>query len=337
MDSRLSRRKSSVVANIIIPEALIRASRGSGTGIAHDVPAHEEQGAHHEKRASQQDRPGSTAHSRLSSTARSCRLGSTAPVPRESTNRSGSAGITELKPANLQLSPGGRRQSTSALGQLATAQEKPNPKRPDLFHHLSGYSIGTPSPGASTPAPGEEEQDRFAAEPDPHAPRAVAFADEPETPPHRGHHDLEQKQGHVGIVEHTIPHLVHQRPSVALAHPHRIGSKSTLQSIAASIVQPFDPHRRGSRRPSRRFSRLRKNSIYDVYEKAKKKGVEIKRARWAQLLFEYAFYVVLLAVVYFILVGRPVWGGAVWWLWIAVKTKFSVMAGFVIVLGFAVM
>jgi hypothetical protein len=111
--------------------------------------------------------------------------------------------------------------------------------------------------------------------------------------------------------------------------PGRRGS--TLQSIAGIF------HSGDHRRPSRLNHALRKSSLYAVYEKAKVKGIELQRARWAQILFEYTFYLVLILVLYFVLVGRPLWKGAVWWLHYAVKTDFNVMAGFVVVVALAVL
>lgn len=100
---------------------------------------------------------------------------------------------------------------------------------------------------------------------------------------------------------------------------------------AASISQPFEVSR------ARRLSRaIRKGSIYEVYEKAKLKGLKVRRERWAQLLFEYTFYLVLISFIYFLLIGMPLWDGAVRWLHYAVENSFKSLAGFLIVLGLAI-
>lgn len=109
------RKKSSVVVNIIIPETLIRASRGSGTGNTHKVPVQEGQGALKEKRPSQQSRLGSTAQSRLGSMGQSTRLGSTTPIAPVLRNDSWSAEITEPKYAYLPEPSTGKNKSTSAF------------------------------------------------------------------------------------------------------------------------------------------------------------------------------------------------------------------------------
>ncbi|KAG9889634.1 hypothetical protein KCU94_g15584, partial [Aureobasidium melanogenum] len=43
---------------------------------------------------------------------------------------------------------------------------------------------------------------------------------------------------------------------------------------------------------------IRRSSIHDVYEKAKKRGVELQRSKWVMRLFEYTFYLILVAFVY---------------------------------------
>lgn len=69
---------------------------------------------------------------------------------------------------------------------------------------------------------------------------------------------------------------------------------------------------------------IRRSSIYDVYEKAKKRGVELQRSKWAMRLFEYTFYLILVAFVYFVLIGLPLWKGAVYWLYWVFLHRFAV-------------
>jgi hypothetical protein len=63
--------------------------------------------------------------------------------------------------------------------------------------------------------------------------------------------------------------------------------------------------------------------------------MELQRAKWARLLSEYTTYVVIVAFVYFVLIGVPVWKGAVYWLWWVVAHKFVIAGGFSITLGVA--
>ncbi|KAK7216854.1 hypothetical protein V2G26_004857 [Clonostachys chloroleuca] len=54
------------------------------------------------------------------------------------------------------------------------------------------------------------------------------------------------------------------------------------------------------------------------------------------VVFEYAFYFLLVALVYFVLIGMPLWKGFVWWLYWLMENKLSFMtAGFTIPLGVA--
>ncbi|KAI0128622.1 glycosyl group 2 family protein, partial [Xylariales sp. AK1849] len=81
--------------------------------------------------------------------------------------------------------------------------------------------------------------------------------------------------------------------------------------------------------------RVRRNSIYEAYEKAKARGVELERKRWVQFLFEYSIYFLLVAFVYLVLVGLPLWKGAVYWLYWVVSTKFVIAGGCSITIGIA--
>lgn len=115
-----------------------------------------------------------------------------------------------------------------------------------------------------------------------------------------------------------------------------------------SAVAPIEPpptarrHREGSEAPpvmqrvGRRLSQaVLKRSPYEVYDKAKTRSAELHRKRWAQLLFEYTFYIFLLAFTYFVFVGIPLWKGAVWWLYGAVQHKFAVTVAFIVIFSIA--
>ena len=100
---------------------------------------------------------------------------------------------------------------------------------------------------------------------------------------------------------------------------------------------------RGFTLPSKRSSAhrlsqtIRKSSVYAIYEKAKIRSAQIQRAKWAQLLFEYIFYLFLLTFIYFILIGLPLWNGLIYWMYWLAKNKFNFTAGFTITLGIAFM
>lgn len=57
---------------------------------------------------------------------------------------------------------------------------------------------------------------------------------------------------------------------------------------------------------------VRRSSLADVYEKAKTRSIELQRSEVVQTLFEYSIYVIIVAFIYFVLVGMPLWKGAVW-------------------------
>jgi hypothetical protein len=82
---------------------------------------------------------------------------------------------------------------------------------------------------------------------------------------------------------------------------------------------------------------VRRNSLLDVYEKAKIHGQNFQRKRWVQLLFEYTFYLLILCFVYFVLVGRPLWNGAVWYLYWVVDRKFTIAGTWSITIGLALL
>lgn len=75
--------------------------------------------------------------------------------------------------------------------------------------------------------------------------------------------------------------------------------------------------------------------MHDAYEKAKLRGVALQRKYWVRLLFEWGLYLLLVLFVYFVLIGVPLWKGAVWWLYWVVRNKFVFQGGFAITIGLA--
>ncbi|KAF1829941.1 hypothetical protein BDW02DRAFT_125460 [Decorospora gaudefroyi] len=88
-------------------------------------------------------------------------------------------------------------------------------------------------------------------------------------------------------------------------------------------------------RRSTNASFFKRSEMFGTYEKAKEKGAELQRKKWVQVTFEYTFYLILLLFVYFVLIGIPLWNGAVWWLYWVVANKFVIAGGFGITLGIA--
>lgn len=63
---------------------------------------------------------------------------------------------------------------------------------------------------------------------------------------------------------------------------------------------------------SRVIPKTRQSSIAGTYERAKLRQKQLQRSKPVQILFQYFMYLLLLAFVYFVLVGQPLWGGVVW-------------------------
>jgi len=82
-------------------------------------------------------------------------------------------------------------------------------------------------------------------------------------------------------------------------------------------------------------SAVRRSSLHDTYKKAKIRGVQLQRNKWVMLTFEYSFYTILVAFVYFVLVGVPLWKGTVYWLWWVFGHKFVVPGTWAVTIGVA--
>lgn len=80
-------------------------------------------------------------------------------------------------------------------------------------------------------------------------------------------------------------------------------------------------------------SALRRSSLQEVYEKAKIRQVQLTRSTTAQVGFEYTFYVVLLAIIYFVFIGFPFWNGLVLTIYYIFDMKLVVPAGTAAFLG----
>lgn len=110
------------------------------------------------------------------------------------------------------------------------------------------------------------------------------------------------------------------------------------RSVILAIIETPAGNTGGLSRTSRALSnRSTRSSIYDIYEKAKLRGVQIQRKWWSELLFEYTVYALLLSFIYFVLVGLPLWRGAVWWLFFAVQNKMVLAGSFAIIIGVAML
>lgn len=75
--------------------------------------------------------------------------------------------------------------------------------------------------------------------------------------------------------------------------------------------------------------------MWDVYEQAKERGAELQRTQFMMIAFEAAFYVILLAFIYFVLIGLPLWNGTVYWLYRLIKDRFVVQGTWAVTIGIA--
>jgi hypothetical protein len=128
------------------------------------------------------------------------------------------------------------------------------------------------------------------------------------------------------------------RPSEEIRTPTLL---TPLQSPKLSEKEPITPIKNAALSPkqlsrvSSRTQHSRQSSMHDAYEKAKARKVALHRKYWVRVLFEYTIYVLLLLFVYFVLIGMPLWKGAVWWLYWVVAHKFVISGGYAITLGLA--
>lgn len=126
----------------------------------------------------------------------------------------------------------------------------------------------------------------------------------------------------------------YKEPENAYTPPGQQQRRGTFGSIFDAVV----PNSLARRMTNLSFNGLqRKGSIWKTYENAKKRGVELQRKEWVQVIFEYSIYLFLLCIIYFVLIGRPLWNGAVWWLYWVVENKFVFAGGFSITLGIALL
>ncbi|KAL8639135.1 MAG: hypothetical protein Q9228_003795 [Teloschistes exilis] len=71
----------------------------------------------------------------------------------------------------------------------------------------------------------------------------------------------------------------------------------------------------------------------EMYNKAKVRQEQLKRSKTAQLIFRYTFYTCLIACVYFVFIGMPLWRGAVWYMYILFEKHLVLKAGLTITFG----
>ncbi|KAJ9112854.1 hypothetical protein QFC19_000409 [Naganishia cerealis] len=121
------------------------------------------------------------------------------------------------------------------------------------------------------------------------------------------------------------------RTSAAQPRPSHVDSLFSAQrrSTMGRVGSVFQSAAHGVTDVARRMS------MFDLYEKAKVRGIELQRSHVFQIIFEWSIYIILLAFVYLVLVGLPIWKGAVYWLYQLVKLKFVVAGTWAVTIGIA--
>lgn len=78
---------------------------------------------------------------------------------------------------------------------------------------------------------------------------------------------------------------------------------------------------------------LRRSSLQEVYEKAKIRQAQLRRTTTVQIGFQYTFYLLMLATVYFVFIGYPLWNGFVLTVYYLFDKELVIPAGTAIFLG----
>lgn len=86
---------------------------------------------------------------------------------------------------------------------------------------------------------------------------------------------------------------------------------ATIVGDRLELVEETGPELTRQRTASRSSIR----SLERYYTSRRPKFGGKKRGKCAQILFQYSVYLLLACIIYFLLVGVPLWKGSCWWLW----------------------
>ncbi|CAD0108567.1 unnamed protein product [Aureobasidium uvarum] len=199
---------------------------------------------------------------------------------------------------NQGLSPHHRDPGRHALSTVTEGKVTATQNRATTDDYFGNYSIGAQGPRLHRRTSSDRSVSRKARlnEPSPTSPSPLRL----------------QSRNHSQSRDEIDIRISTQRSRRSTAGASR--KESIVQRSASVVLETVENVKQA----------IRRRSIYDVYEKAKKRGVELQRSKWAMRLFEYTFYLILVAFVYFVLVGVPLWKGAVYWLYWVFDHKFAV-------------
>ncbi|KAE8151481.1 glycosyltransferase like family 2-domain-containing protein [Aspergillus avenaceus] len=125
---------------------------------------------------------------------------------------------------------------------------------------------------------------------------------------------------------------------------------TSVQLNAKGSVPPSQPSEHGylpdrnAREPLKEYTsqyahqhsntatKSRHSSLRSFYNRACLVNIKHQRKFWLRVLIEYGTYTVAAAFVYLVLVGVPIWKGAVYWLYWAMQHKFVFSGGWAIVI-----
>jgi hypothetical protein len=82
---------------------------------------------------------------------------------------------------------------------------------------------------------------------------------------------------------------------------------------------------------------IRNSSLISMYNMADLVKIQYPRRYWLQLLIKYGAYTLLIVFVYFVLVGVPLWKGAVYWLYWVMQHKFVLSWGWIIAIALIIL
>ncbi|KAJ0413854.1 glycosyltransferase like family 2-domain-containing protein [Aspergillus carlsbadensis] len=75
------------------------------------------------------------------------------------------------------------------------------------------------------------------------------------------------------------------------------------------------------------------NTTRSLYDLARLVDIKHQRSFWSRVLIEYGIYTLFVAFIYFVLIGVPLWRGAVLWLYEIMRHKFVFQGGWAIVIA----
>ncbi|KAL4860975.1 hypothetical protein BDV12DRAFT_191392 [Aspergillus spectabilis] len=89
----------------------------------------------------------------------------------------------------------------------------------------------------------------------------------------------------------------------------------------------------GPQSPNQPTPRSRISSLPSLYNISNLVNIKHQRRFWCEALIEYGIYTLFAAFIYLVLIGVPLWNGAVFWLYWVMKHKFVFQGGWAIVIA----